>query len=374
MALKVGLVGRCVNTPHIRGMGKYVYELLQQTQPRDDLSWVVFGDDPRYPMTVPAGAGIVTDVFPFRGDRFHFWEQIGLPRRAAGHAVDLLHCTEGTLPLWQPVPTVVTVHDTLMWEERSSDLVSTIYFDTLLPAALKKCAAIVTDSESSRDDILGRWPWLEVKLSVVPMGIAAEYFTDEAARLPESIRAAVGEAPYVVYFGGPIERKRFTWARDVVARCGDPDLKLVACGFAAEARLAAENALPRELRDKVVFAPFLSDAELRGLTRGARAALYPTLYEGFGFPAVEAQAIGVPVIFSALGSLKELVGPLALVVPPYEMDAWLGALAGALSMTDEERMAKAEAARSWARRFMWSENFSRHLTIYREVIARRGAA
>ena len=66
------------------------------------------------------------------------------------------------------------------------------------------------------------------------------------------------------------------------------------------------------MRQRVHFAPFLEDAELQQLYRGATAVLYPTLYEGFGFPVVEAHAAGVPCIFSALGSLAELVGPVEL--------------------------------------------------------------
>jgi len=355
-------------------MGKFVYELLRQSKTHDDISWTVFGDDPRHPMTVPEGLGIVTDVFSVRGDRFHFWEQLGLPRRAAGHAVDLLHCTEGTLPYWQPVPTVVTVHDTIVFDDHDGGYVSTVYFDKLLPAALKKCAAVVTDSESSRNDILAKWPLLEEKLSVIPMGVAEEYFADEPAQVPASIRGAIGEAPYAVYFGGPIERKRFTWARDVVARCGHPALLLVACGFAADARLTAETDLAGELRDKVVFAPFLSEPEMRGLVRGAVAVLYPTLYEGFGFPAVEAQAAGVPVIFSPLGSLKELIGPLAMVVAPYELEAWSQALSDAVSLRGERRAERAAEARTWAKRFLWSESYDKHLAIYRKVTGRAGGS
>jgi len=354
-------------------MGKFVYELLRQSKTHEDIAWTVFGDDPRHPMTVPEGRGIGTDVFTFRGDRFHFWEQLGLPRRAAGHAVDLLHCTEGTLPWWQPIPTVVTVHDTIMWDDHDGGHASSFYFDTLLPAALSKCAAVLTDSESSRKDILAKWPLLEKKLSVIPMGVAEEYFADEPAQLPASIRGAIGEAPYAVYFGGPIERKRFTWARDTVARSGHPELKLVACGFATDARRTAEKELTGELRDKVVFAPFLSEPEVRGLVRGAVAVLYPTLYEGFGFPAVEAQAAGVPVIFSALGSLAELVGPLAFVVEPNDMAAWVHAVHKALALKGAARAERAAEARLWAQGFSWQRSFERHLAVYRSVAASRGA-
>ena len=366
MGLKVGLVARCLNTAHIRGMGRYVHELLRQSQTRGEIRWSVFGDDPRHPLTVPPGVAMDVDVFEFKGDRFHLWEQVGLPRRALRHGVDLLHCTEATLPWWQPKPTIVSLHDTLMWGEPRTGAADAFYVDRLLPAAFDKCAAIITISESSRDDILKKWPQHESKLSAIYMGIADEYFTDEALELAPHLAAWIGASPYIVYLGGALERKRFDWALEVIGRCTDKSLKLVACGFAGDGRTRAMESLAPELQGRVHFANFLSDPELRALYRGSAAVLYPTLYEGFGFPAVEAQAAGVPAIFSALGSLRELIGPLAMVVPPHDIDAWLAALAEARSM-GEARAEKARAARAWARKFSWTENFDKHLAIYRKV-------
>ena len=366
MGLKVGVVARCLNTAHIRGMGRYVFELLRQSQPGHDIDWYVFGDDTSHQMTAPRGGRINADVFAFRGDRFHLWEQIGLPLRALKRGVDLLHCTESTLPIWQPKPTVVTVHDALMWDDDFESIEARAYFNRLLPAAMKKSAAIITISESSRHDILKKWPWLEAKLSVIPHGIASEYFVEQRAALPESLESHIGHAPYIVYLGGSMERKRFPWALNVIARCKHKSVKLVACGFGSEARDKTSRNLPVELQERVYLSPFLSDSELLALYKGAQAVLYPTLYEGFGFPALEAQAAGVPVIFSALGSLQELIGPLALVVPPFDLEAWLSALTEALSM-GERRAEKAQAARIWARKFSWSESFEKHLAVYRKA-------
>ena len=81
MNLNIGLVARCLNTEHIRGMGKYVFELIKHSQQHPEMRWHVFGDDPRYGMVTPEGANVSADVFPFRGDRFHAWEQVGLPLR-----------------------------------------------------------------------------------------------------------------------------------------------------------------------------------------------------------------------------------------------------------------------------------------------------
>lgn len=366
MALRVGLVARCLNTEHIRGMGKYVFELLQQSNPQHGLEWYLFGDDQRHGMAAPEHKPLISDIFAFKGDRIYLWEQLGLPLRAIKRDIDVLHCTEGTLSLWQPKPTVVTVHDTLSWEERVDTPVATVYYETILPAAMEKSAAIITISESSRADILARWPWLEKKLSVIPHGIDSAYFAEESGKIPEDLQAKIGDAAYIVYLGGPMERKRFSWALEVIARTEYRSLKLIACGFGSKARCVAASNLPISLQERVYFADFLSDSELRALYKGAQAVLYPTLYEGFGFPVVEAQAAGVPVIFSSLGSLKELIGPLAFVVPPHDLGAWLAALKVAMSLV-ERRAALARSASVWAKQFSWKESFEKHLTIYRRA-------
>lgn len=371
--MRVGLVARCLNTHHIRGMGRYVFEMLKQSGEQPNLEWRVYGDDPGTPLHTPPGLRGQTDVFAFRGDRFHLWEQLGLPLHLRGGHVDVLHCTEGSLPWWQPVPTVVTLHDTLAWDEHEGDATSRVYYDKLLPAALARCAAVITISECSRRDIVAKWPMLESKLTVIPHGIGDEYFSDGPGALPGELQAAVGASPYIVYMGGPLARKRFDWAVQVLAACGRPDLHLVACGFGAPARATAQAALPQALRQRVHFTPFLSDAELLALYRNAGAVLYPTLYEGFGFPAIEAQAAGVPAIFSAVGSLAELVGPLAFVVEPQDLSAWVQALHQALAVSGPGRADRAAAARLWAQGYSWRSSFEKHLAVYRSTVATQGA-
>ncbi len=366
--MNIGLVARCLNTAHVRGMGKYVMELLRHSS--DDIAWHLFADDPRHPLLHPEGPRFTPDIFEFRGDRFRLWEQLGLPLRARRLPLTLLHCTEGVLPLWQPLPTIVTLHDTLAFEERSDTAAERLYWDHVIPAALKRAAHVITISESSRRDILARWPELEERLTVIYHGIETAYFEPPTARIPEALQQALDSASYAVYLGGPMKRKRFDWALQVLAAQPDATLKLVACGFGAAARQEARAALPHELQGRVLFAEFLSDAELHALYAGAVAVLYPTLYEGFGFPAIEAQAAGTPVIFSPLGSLAELVGPLATLVPAEDLPAWAAALHEAATLSAEQRAAKAALAGVWAQGFRWAESWRRHLEVYRRVASR----
>jgi alpha-1,3-rhamnosyl/mannosyltransferase len=366
--LRVGLVACCLNTAHVRGMGRYVQELLRQSASMPGVAWQLYGDDPGKPLRCPPGSNAQSRVFSMRGDRFHLWEQVGLPRQALRDRVDLVHCTEGSLPWWQPLPMVVTVHDTLAWEETHPSWEERFYFDRVLPAALRRSAAIVTISESSRCDIVARWPHLAPKITVIPHGIASDCFDEGPGGPTGTLAQAIGAAPYLVYLGGPMARKRFDWAVKVLQACPDLQLHLVACGFGTAASSAALAALPEALRQRVHFAPFLEDAELQQLYRGASAVLYPTLYEGFGFPVVEAHAAGVPCIFSALGSLAELTGPLAFVVEPDDLAGWVAALNRALHL-GPERQSLAARAREWARGFSWQRSCEAHLAVYRQVVA-----
>jgi alpha-1,3-rhamnosyl/mannosyltransferase len=367
----VGAVARCLNTQHVRGMGRYVFDLIDQARYTDEIDWLLFGDDPDRPMSAPQGLRGRSEVFSFRGDRFQLWEQIGLPRKARQLRVDVLHCTEGTLPWWQPVPTVITLHDTLAWMENDGTPWSRFFWGRLMPAALARSAAVITISECSRRDILRFWPALEHKLTVIPHGISPIYFDSGAAPARSDIQNQLGDAPYMVYMGGPLARKRFGWALQVLAGIDDPRVHLVVCGFGESARAGGTAQVPPALRERVRFAPFLSDEQLLALYRGAFVALYPTLYEGFGFPAVETQVAGTPVVFSAVSSLAELVGPLALVREPDDLPGWLEAVRHARNL-GQRRVELAHAARDWALRFSWEQSFAAHRAVYEQAAGRGG--
>jgi alpha-1,3-rhamnosyl/mannosyltransferase len=216
---------------------------------------------------------------------------------------------------------------------------------------------------------VAKWPGLEHKLYVIPHGIASEYLDPNASPTKSALQDGLGTAPYVVYLGGPAARKRFDWAVKVLEASDMPALQLVVVGFGAGSRAAAMNSVPSQLRARVHFAPFLADDELRALYQGAVAVLYPTLYEGFGFPAVEAQAAGTTAIFSAVSSLSELVGPLARVVEPHDLPAWCHAVREAMSLAPAARSTLAADARAWAQRFSWQRSFAAHLDVYRRAAA-----
>lgn len=371
MAIHVGIDARCLNTTHVRGMGKYVADVLCHVPETDDLQWTLFGDRPEAPFHHPPGVQARTDVFDFKGYRFHTWEQLGLPWHALRAKAQVLHCTATTLPLWQPVPTIATVHDTLLWASKDSPLRGP-YLDRLVPAALRKCWGVITISEQSRRDIIELWPWTAPKLHLIPHGVADGYLDGDHAQLSESLAGELGAVPYLLYMGGDVPRKRFDWAVQVFQRLDAPHLHLAVCGFSTDGARRARDKLPEPLKERVRFLPFVSESDMPALYRNAIAVLYPTLYEGFGFPAVEAQAAGTPVLFSALSSLQELRGPAAEVLPPDDLDAWVTTTKRLLEERGESHAVN-EHARAWARRFSWSVSARRHAELYRAAATKRSS-
>lgn len=369
MSVRIGISARTLNVGHLRGTGRYVQELLRNTLAEDGIAWTAFGNDPSRPFRAPEFFIGKSDVFEFRGDRFELWEQVGLPWRAWRGGAQLLHCAENTMPVWQPLPTVVTIHDTVLWCEPRATRLDEHYLHHVQSLAYRRCAAVITISQSSRRDIAERWPFLADRLTVIPHGIADEFFAGKApAPIPAALQSKLCGAPYLLFLGGPQQRKRFGWAVDLLAQCGRANLHLIACGFGEPT--SATQTVPSEVMHRVHFAPFVSDLELVSLYTGAVAAVYPTLYEGFGFPAVEAQAAGTPVLFSPVSSLVDLVGPLSWALPTDDFPAWLAALSEVMAMPTFARAQRAEAAKAWARQFEWRHSVQRHHDLYRAVLAR----
>jgi alpha-1,3-rhamnosyl/mannosyltransferase len=203
---------------------------------------------------------------------------------------------------------------------------------------------------------------------VIPHGIGDHYLQACPAPLGERLASAGVRPPYLLYLGGDIPRKRLDWAIRVWGEMSDPRMSLVVCGVERQAWPGVREMVDPILRPRLCLLPFVAEADMPRLYMNAVAVLYPTLYEGFGFPALEAQAVGTPVLFSALGSLVELQGPGAVVLPAQDLGAWVGACRKLAERGERSR--PDERARDWARQFSWDVCAARHLEVYRRTAAR----
>jgi len=299
------------------------------------------------------------------------WQQLKLPRRLARGDIDLLWSPLITLPLRCPVPAVATVHDltALLFPETHTLKVRWSLLPFLRPS-FERARRLVTISEATARDLAFHFPQCAEKVRVVYPGIDPEFrpgTPEEVAATRRELRAPDG---YFFYAGTLEPRKNVGALLDAweLLRAEDPHAPpLVLAGpygwgserlarRIADLEAAGVRALGRVERSRLVR-----------LFQAARVFVYPSLYEGFGFPAAEALACGVPVVASNTSSLPEVVGDAGLLADPGDS----GALAARIqSLLRNPAQAEALAARGLARsaRFRWDRAAAEMEEVFREAL------
>ncbi|MGC9467273.1 MAG: glycosyltransferase family 4 protein [Anaerolineae bacterium] len=304
------------------------------------------------------------------------WEQLLMPRLARQLGADLLHTPYWAAPLTSPVPDVVTVHDIIpliLPAYRGGPLVR--LYTALVRATTSRVTMILTDSEASRADILQHLTVPSDRVHVVPLAVGDEY-NDQPEKEDGEIRTELRlPRDYVLYLGGFDVRKNLRGALEsfAIVRRACPDATLVVAGRLPESdtefspdprRLARESNIPEEA---ILYLGFVSERQKRTLYREARVFLCPSIYEGFGYTALEAISCGTPVVGSNTTSLPEVVGDAGVLLPPHDVEGIAGALIQLL--TDDVFHAELRAsARRQAHRFSWARTARETLSIYRDAL------
>lgn len=303
------------------------------------------------------------------------WEQILVPRWSAQVGADLLHVPYWAPPLHSSIPVVVTAHDIIPlvlkpyrggWRVRA--------YTALVSAGTPRAQLVLTDSEASRDDILKHLHVVPNQVRAIPLAVDQAYVptpSPEDARLRGALKVA---SRYILYLGGFDVRKNVATLFDAfsIVHQTYPDVSLVVAGrlpasdtdFHPDPRRLAQAA---RLPDGAVrFVGFVSEAQKLALYRGARAFVFPSSYEGFGYPALEAIACGVPVVASDASSLPEVVGDAGVLLQPQDISGIAGALIQLL-IDEPFHAGLVRRARIQSQRFSWQQTAKETRDAYRDV-------
>jgi glycosyltransferase involved in cell wall biosynthesis len=287
----------------------------------------------------------------------------GQAARLARHLPQLLHRAGADLfhgnyflPARWAGRCVVTVHDISFARHRGfmppHDLLA---FRTLVPRAMRRAARVLTVSEWARADMVDRYSLDPDRVVVTPNGVDDDVTPDG----PVAARP-----PYLLFVGGLQARKDPVTAVRALA-CLGRDLQLVIVGpDRGERRAVLEAAARSGLADRVVLLEYVERAELLALYRGAMALVFPSRYEGFGLPVLEAMGCGTPVVAAATTSLPEVVGGAGILVPPADAGALAEGIERALD--DDGSLVTAGLAR--ARLHRWSTTARLTAGVYAEVL------
>ena len=289
--------------------------------------------------------GIELELLAFGGDgrissvtRDAIWYPLGLRRRA--RALDVLHCTTFRGPFGSSVPTVVTVHDlAILRAPEAFPRWHRLYGRVGLERVLRAADAIIAVSEFSRREVNAFADVPAERIRVVPNGVDA-LFTPAGPR---------ADGDYVLAVATLEPRKNLARAVEAATAAG-VELRVVgARGWGGV--------------DVPGWVGEVPDAELAALYRGARCVVYPSLYEGFGLPVLEAMACGTPVVTSRETAMEEVAGPAAVLVDPLDSSAIAAGIHEASSRRDE--LVAAGLARAGA--FTWDRTADAVVEIWREL-------
>jgi glycosyltransferase involved in cell wall biosynthesis len=359
--LRIGIDGHAFSSP-AGGVRRYVNELASACREiAADVEFVAIGADarslPPALATLPARSWLPTNLG---------WCLDGLPRASRRATIDLFHAPAYTAPLWGVHPLVLTIHDVSYerhpeWYPYRSDRLRRWFYRR----SARTADLVITDSEFSRKEIEAAYGIGPDRVLVVPLGVGAP-FSPAAEPLPPGER-------FILHVGDLHPRRNVGILVDALgllrARADELNETTLVLAGADRGSVAAitERAAALGISGALRFVDHSSDLQVVDLMRRASAFAYPSLYEGFGLPALEAMACGAPVVASSAASIPEVVGDAGVLVSPHDVRAWYEALAAVLqSPARAAQMRAAGVAR--AAGFTWRRTAGQTVGVYRAAL------
>lgn len=355
------------------GTGQYLRELviaLRALAPQDDFIFFT----PRADASAPAPVRVIpTRVRNENLAKLEF-EQFTFPRAAQKNRFDLAHVPHFGPPLFPSVPTVVTIHDLIPLVLPAYRGTARVRLYTRLAGwGARRARAVCTDSEASARDLERYLGIARDKIRVIYLAAHRRFQPDIPDAERERVRAKYHlPQAFALYLGGFDARKNVARIIEAFAGIENRETTLVLAG-----KLAAEDSdffpdprrLAREhmVTDRVLFPGFVDEADKPALYALARVFLYPSRYEGFGLPVLEAMACGTPVLAADVSSLPEVVGNAGMLLPPGDTRAWREAL-DAVCRDDARAAAMQVAGIAQAGKFSWERAARETLDVYGAVV------
>jgi glycosyltransferase involved in cell wall biosynthesis len=296
------------------------------------------------------------------------WEQLVQPLVAARERLDLLHGLAFVAPLMRSCSTVVTVHDLsfALFPEFFRGA-NAAYLRLFTRISCRRAARIIAVSENTRADVMRLYGAPGERVEVIPHGVDPAFHPRPAAEVAEFRRARALPERFVLFVGTLEPRKNLVKLIEAFSNLPVSNLKLVLVGgkgwyydqiFAAVERL--------NLKDRVIWAGYVPNGDLPMWYNAADVFAFPSRYEGFGMPVLEAMACGAPTVTSTTSSLPEVAGDAALTVPPDDVGALADALHRALEDAELRQELRAKGI-ARAARFTWEEAARRTAVVYRQM-------
>lgn len=363
--LRIGFDGRALVSP-AAGMRRYARELFGALSRIDGMTVIAVGAPAAadVPARVERGSGVVS--LPTNAG----WMLTGLPRAARRARVDVFHAPSYTAPVGGPRPLVLTIHDVSYerhpeWYPYRRDPLRRAFYRY----SARSADRILTDSDFSKREIIAAYGIAQDAIDVVPLAAAPVFRPGPALPLPAEI-----VSPFVLHVGDLHPRRNLAMLVRAVAavRRRVPALRDVTVVLAGVDRGSGEElrsiaAAEPGGRPLVQFAGAPREDELLALYRSAAALAYPSRYEGFGLPLLEAMACGTPVLAARTSSIPEVTGDAAVLLDPADEEGWSAEIERVLDDTPHAARLRESGSRR-AALFSWQRTAEETARVYRSLV------
>ncbi len=379
MCLRVGINAQLLSlTSDYRnaGVGQYIYQLLRSLAPHDDEAYHVFlpAHASEAALSQQRGFTYVRTRLPTAKPELRIlWEQCALPALLLRHGLDVLHCPVNVLPMASPVRAIVTIHDlSFVFHPEGFPPAKRRYHWWLTRLSARCASMILADSASTRRDLITHFGAAPHRVRVVYPGVTAVYGPRPDEEVAAFRKRQGLDAPYILHVGTLQPRKnleRLVEAFDAFKRrSGLPHVLALVGGKGWMYDDLLSVVRERRLEGDVIFPGFAAAEDVPLWYAGAEQVVYPSLYEGFGFPVVEAMACGTPVVASSASSIGEVAGDAALLVSPYDVEGMASAI-GQFAHSAELRREYRERGFAQAAKFTWAATAEGVQRAYHDVAA-----
>lgn len=348
------------------GVSQYTEQILRhfirETLPADDELTVFAGSDAK-------SATWNTDLrrVTFRSTHLPthaapgriIWEQVVAPFARWRDHLDVLFCPVNVVPLAGVIPSVVTVHDLAFLAHPEAFRASKRRYLTLMTRlSVRRARRVIAVSAHTKSDLVHHFGIAPGKVTVIPNAADERFRTTTDAASLKAFKPTHHLPERFILFVGTLEpRKNLRRLIEAFARVAQEDAEVALVIVGASGWMTSDLAplvQTRGLSDRIIFTGYVADNDLPHWYQAATVFCYPSLYEGFGLPVLEAMACGTPVVTSNTSSIPEITGDAALLVDPTDVTALVGALLLILSdETRQEQMRRAGIERahgySWGR-------------------------
>lgn len=343
----------------ITGVQRFGREILRELDSqvgRGDLPAELAGSS--FEVAVPSGLASdlnfsAISVKELPGGSGHFWEQVTLARYDAKAPLISL-CNAGPLVRANHI---AVVHDAAVFRMPASYGWKYRTFHRLISRSLARTAKIATVSEFSRDELSYFLALSPDKISV--LGNSADHFRRVEENFSTTDKIKLEGRPFFLVIGSENKSKNIALIREAVSRREDDDWLVVVVGGKDNAVFQSEEVSGS---NRFIYPGRLTDAEIAGLAKRAVALVFPSLYEGFGIPPLEAMILGCPVAASNIPPCREVCGAAARYFDPHDAEG-LATIMSELAQGGEERQKMIQAGHAQSLKFTWSSVVSKLLSV-----------